>query len=83
VPPHNHAVQAGKQAADANTPSGNSLALATNPQVYNTAATPVVPMTPQSLTPPLVGGSQPHNNMMPYQGLQWIIALQGVFPPRS
>jgi microcystin-dependent protein len=30
-----------------------------------------------------VGGNQPHNNMMPFQGLQWIIALQGIFPPRS
>ena len=30
------------------------------------------------------GGSQPpHNNMMPYLGLTFIIALQGVFPARS
>ena len=29
------------------------------------------------------GGNLPHNNMMPYQCLNWIIALQGVFPPRS
>lgn len=30
-----------------------------------------------------VGGSQPHNNMQPYIVLNYIIALQGVFPPRS
>ncbi len=29
------------------------------------------------------GGSQPHNNMMPYLGLNWIISLQGVFPARG
>lgn len=31
----------------------------------------------------IAGGNQPHNNMMPYLGLTFIIALQGVFPPRT
>lgn len=31
----------------------------------------------------VTGNSQPHNNMQPYLGLNFIIALQGVFPPRS
>ena len=35
----------------------------------------------QSLSP--AGGSLPHNNMMPYLTLTYIIALQGVFPPRG
>jgi microcystin-dependent protein len=30
-----------------------------------------------------VGGSQPHNNLMPYLTFYFCIALQGVFPPRS
>jgi len=29
------------------------------------------------------GGSQPHNNMQPYQVVNFIIALQGVYPSRS
>lgn len=29
------------------------------------------------------GGSVPHNNMMPYLTLNYCIALQGVYPPRS
>jgi microcystin-dependent protein len=29
------------------------------------------------------GGNQPHNNMMPFLGLTFIIALQGIFPARS
>lgn len=31
----------------------------------------------------ITGGSQPHNNMPPFLGLTFIIALQGVFPARS
>src|ERR1043165_652187 len=31
----------------------------------------------------LNGGSNPHNNMQPYLTLNFCIALQGVFPPRS
>ena len=31
----------------------------------------------------VTGGSQPHNNMQPYLTLNFCIALQGVFPPRS
>jgi microcystin-dependent protein len=30
-----------------------------------------------------VGGSQPHNNMMPYLTLNYIIALQGIFPSQN
>ena len=29
------------------------------------------------------GGNVPHPNMQPYLGVQYIIALEGVFPPRS
>jgi microcystin-dependent protein len=29
------------------------------------------------------GSSLPHNNLQPYLAMTFIIALQGVFPPRS
>jgi microcystin-dependent protein len=29
------------------------------------------------------GGGQPHNNLQPYLVLNYCIAMQGVFPPRS
>ena len=29
------------------------------------------------------GGNLPHNNMMPYVGINFCIALQGIFPPRA
>jgi microcystin-dependent protein len=31
----------------------------------------------------LVGGNQPHNNLMPYITFNFCIALQGVYPPRT
>jgi microcystin-dependent protein len=41
----------------------------------------LTPLTPDSVTN--VGGSQPHNNMMPYLVLNFIIALQGIFPSQN
>ena len=40
-----------------------------------------VPMNPLAIG--ITGGSLPHNNMPPFLGLTFIIALQGVFPARS
>jgi microcystin-dependent protein len=48
---------------------------------YANVYTGLVAMNGQVLTP--AGGSQPHNNRSPYLGLNFVIALQGVFPPRS
>ena len=39
-----------------------------------------VTMSPQGLA--ISGGSQPHNNLMPYLTLNFCIALQGVYPAR-
>lgn len=45
------------------------------------AAAPIdTPMSPGALAP--AGSSQPHNNMQPYLGLNYIIALEGYFPSR-
>jgi microcystin-dependent protein len=48
---------------------------------YASGATMNQTMSSNMVTP--VGGSQPHNNLMPYLTLNFCIALQGVFPPRS
>jgi microcystin-dependent protein len=32
---------------------------------------------------PVTAGGLPHNNLQPYLTLNWCIALQGVFPPRT
>ncbi|GAA1147392.1 tail fiber protein [Microbacterium natoriense] len=38
-------------------------------------------MAPDALAPS--GGNSAHNNMPPYVGMYYVIALQGVFPPRD
>lgn len=76
MPAHNHALNAASGSATTGTPSGaNSLAAGT----VNTygAANNMVPMGEA------VGGGQAHNNMQPYEVLNFVIALQGIFPPRS
>jgi microcystin-dependent protein len=38
-------------------------------------------MNPASVLP--AGGSQPHDNLSPYLVLNFIIALQGIFPSQN
>jgi len=57
---------------------GNSGAV--NYYIADTA-TPQTTMNPGMVG--VAGSSFPHNNMMPYLTLNFCIALQGVFPPRT
>ena len=83
IPAHNHLLQGTSSAADQTTPAGNVWAASTvgrtPPPLYST--TQNTTMAPTALTP--TGASLPHNNLHPYLTLNFIIALQGVFPPRS
>jgi microcystin-dependent protein len=79
LPTHVHAVQACN--VDQNrvaVPTGNFLGPVNN--LYS-AAQNLTTFNPGSMSS--VGGSQPHNNMMPYLVLNFIIALQGIFPSRN
>jgi len=81
LPTHVHALQAsGNQAADSSVPTNNVFAQSKGSQLYGPAAN-LAPFAPQAVSS--VGGSQPHNNMMPYLVLNFIIALQGIFPSRN
>jgi len=80
---HNHAANANGGNGTANAPTGNawaeSLFQRISQPLYNTTAN--AQMSPLALS--IAGGNLPHNNMMPFLGLTFIIALQGIFPPRS
>lgn len=79
LPTHTHFLQATNTAATLDAPGGNVLGKAPT-AAYGPAAS----LTPMSAgTVGSVGGSQPHNNMMPYLVLNFIIALQGIFPSRN
>jgi microcystin-dependent protein len=58
-----------------------NLAKGVNMFMYDANNQPTTQMAFQMITP--AGGSLPHNNMMPYLGVLFCIALQGVFPPRG
>ncbi|MEP7148789.1 MAG: tail fiber protein [Acidobacteriota bacterium] len=63
------------------SPAGNVLNRPASGNLYGTINPVPVPMSPEGVAP--AGGDLPHNNMMPYLTLNFCIALQGVFPPRS
>jgi microcystin-dependent protein len=83
VPAHTHTARGSPDPADLQGPSpARSLARSTGAFIYhdNTAAN-LVQAGPSSLAP--AGASLPHDNLAPYLALNFCIALQGVFPPRS
>jgi len=77
VPPHTHSLQA-TTTATTGAPTNNSLAGGAS--IYHAATSPVAM---SALDPTPVGGGQPHENRQPYLTLNFIIALQGIFPARS
>jgi microcystin-dependent protein len=94
LPMHTHQMQA--KAAQATlvggalpTPAGGkSLAQGaaastpvTDVNIYSTDRTGLTALNPASVSN--IGGSQPHNNMMPYLTLNFVIALQGIFPSQN
>ena len=85
IPSHTHAPGCLNGAGTLTTPAGNVWASAkVGKQAENRyTATPGTGalMAAQMLAP--VGGGQPHNNLPPYLVLNFCIALQGIFPPRS
>jgi microcystin-dependent protein len=83
MPNHPHTMRANTDIAAVQTPSpARSIARSQNANAYKApAGQPVVPLSSGALAP--AGGDQPHNNLQPYLTLNFNIALQGVFPPRT
>jgi microcystin-dependent protein len=82
MPIHTHALMAADPQDPGNLQVGSPtrvLAFSGNGQAYNAAAS-LKSMAFQTVAP--MGGSLPHNNMMPYLTLNFCIALQGIFPQR-
>ena len=79
---HNHGATAVENAGDTLAPAGNlwSADGANRANLYG-VGTPAAAMGANALSP--VGGGQPHNNVQPYIAINYCIALQGIFPPRS
>ncbi|NQX78659.1 tail fiber protein [Gilvibacter sp.] len=93
LPAHNHAASLKVSSADATqsaatadssiaTPGSLSGRTFTATQGFNAAA-PDVTLNTGSVETNLTGNGAPANNMQPYQVVNYIIALQGVYPSRS
>jgi microcystin-dependent protein len=83
MPAHNHTAVA---ASGTGQPDPTSNAWASGAKGFGSIYSPSVAASNVQMSPAALsinGSSQPHNNMMPYLCLTFIIALQGVFPPRS
>jgi microcystin-dependent protein len=83
MPAHNHNLMSVTSfAGSANIPTNNVFAKTVDPfKPYTPTVNPLVAMANIDLAP--TGGNAPHNNMMPYLTLNFCIALQGIFPPRT
>lgn len=85
MPHHSHYVRANQSPGDVAVPSNTtsiSAASGRGDNLYSTATTSaLVGLAGETVEP--TGGGQAHENMQPYLTLNFIIALQGLYPSRS
>jgi microcystin-dependent protein len=84
MPAHTHVLSASSTQGDSVNPNFSSTPhiLAKDPgNAYSNNFSGLIALNAASLA--AVGGSQPHNNMMPYLALTFCIALQGIFPSQN
>ncbi|MGB9365250.1 MAG: tail fiber protein [Xanthobacteraceae bacterium] len=90
IPAHQHFFSANTTTGTTAAAPNNQLGVGTvgnkqnsfNANIYSTTvASATTAMSPLALS--VTGQSLPHNNMQPYLTLNFCIAMQGVFPPRS
>ena len=80
IPMHSHTVVASSNNQNSINPSGNVFAATDSGNAYD-PATGNKSLAAAALSSD--GGSQPHENMSPYLVLNFIIALQGIFPSQN
>jgi microcystin-dependent protein len=82
MPAHTHALMAAPNISLVKLPGPNvAMARSRNGNAYQDTQGNLIAMNANAIGP--TGGGQPHNNMQPYLTLNFNIALQGVFPPRT
>ncbi|MEP6900143.1 MAG: tail fiber protein [Actinomycetota bacterium] len=79
LPVHGHVLSSNSNTGTATAPTGNVVAGSTLTPYVQTAPDTVmgIQMIGNS------GSSQPHDNLMPYQCINFVIALEGVFPSQN
>jgi microcystin-dependent protein len=80
IPSHPHALNASYSDGIATQPTGQLFAQGVGVNIWSTG-TANTALAASAIAP--AGGDQPHNNLQPYLTLNFCIALQGVYPPRT
>ena len=80
LPTHTHPLVGTSTAGALVIAAGNLLGTSPS-QMYQPPDNNLAAMNPASIS--TVGGSQAHDNMMPYLVLSFCIALQGIFPSQN
>lgn len=81
LPSHSHPYLATQSAATTGNPSGALPAQTAGSTYASTTSAPTTTMSPQGIVQ--TGGNQPHDNMMPYLAVSFIISLFGIYPSQS
>lgn len=84
IPAHNHQATGLAAAGNQGSPAGATWAtvnVGRNPAPLYAPAPSNTTMNPAAIAQ--TGGGQPHENMPPFLAINFIIATQGVFPPRN
>ncbi|MCM3628986.1 tail fiber protein [Paenibacillus glycanilyticus] len=79
LPAHSHAAYSSSLAGTTSSPE-NAFWAASDKSLYSDAASNA---TLNAAAIGVTGGSQPHDNMMPYTAISFIISLTGVYPSQS
>lgn len=80
MPAHGHSFLASTSGGSSSNPQNNVIGSPPSVTLF-IEDVPALALTPQVVTQ--TGGSQPHENRMPYITINYIISLFGVFPSQS
>jgi microcystin-dependent protein len=82
MPMHTHTFYATTEVADANTPANNLVAQPPVVSLYRESDPSGDPMAGTAISQ-APGNAYPHENTQPFLCVTFIIALEGIYPPRS
>ena len=78
IPPHSHPAVASSATTGQASPANGSWIQNSTLKSYNAGSAVNAVMAASSISPQ--GGNQPHDNMLPYLAVNYILSLFGVFP---
>jgi len=82
MPAHGHTMRASSKVATSPSPASDALAAGVRGGTpFYAAPTNLVALNPAAIA--ASGGGQPHENRQPYLTVNFIIALQGIFPSQN